>query len=305
MKIVSLATLICCFGLISETKGQKEYPPHIDGAKEVTYKTVDTTKLNLWIFNPEKHKSTDTAPAIVFFFGGGWSAGSPTQFVKHCEYLSARGMVAIVADYRVKRRHGVPAKDCVSDAKSAIRWVRENASEFGIDSNRIAAGGGSAGGHLAAACATLPRFDDENENKSISSKPNALVLFNPALVLAPIDGGEKLSNEKLAGLEKRMGTKPENMSPYHNVVGKLPPTIIFHGTGDKTVPFMSVELFTNRMHDFDNKCTLVAYQGEPHGFFNYGNKSNAVFVDTVHKMDEFLVSLGYLIAPPETVVSAN
>ncbi len=102
MKIVSLATLICCFGLISEAKGQKEYPPHIDGAKEVTYKTVDTTKLNLWIFNPEKHKSTDTAPAIVFFFGGGWSAGSPTQFVKHCEYLSARGMVAIVADYRVK-----------------------------------------------------------------------------------------------------------------------------------------------------------------------------------------------------------
>ena len=305
MKIVSLATLICCFGLISETKGQKEYPPHIDGAKEVTYKTVDTTKLNLWIFNPEKHKSTDTAPAIVFFFGGGWSAGSPTQFVKHCEYLSARGMVAIVADYRVKSRHGVPAKDCVSDAKSAIRWVRENASEFGIDSNRIAAGGGSAGGHLAAACATLPGFDDENENKSISSKPNALVLFNPALVLAPIDGGEKLSNEKLAGLEKRMGTKPENMSPYHNVVGKLPPTIIFHGTGDNTVPFMSVELFTKKMHDFDNKCTLVAYQGEPHGFFNYGNKSNAVFVDTVHKMDEFLVSLGYLTAPPETLVSAN
>ena len=305
MKIVSLATLICCFGLISEAKGQKEYPPHIDGAKEVTYKTVDTTKLNLWIFNPEKHKSTDTAPAIVFFFGGGWSAGSPTQFVKHCEYLSARGMVAIVADYRVKSRHGVPAKDCVSDAKSAIRWVRENASEFGIDSNRIAAGGGSAGGHLAAACATLPRFDDENENQSISSKPNALVLFNPALVLAPIDGGEKLSNEKLAGLEKRMGTKPENMSPYHNVVGKLPPTIIFHGTGDNTVPFMSVELFTKRMHDFDNKCTLVAYQGEPHGFFNYGNKSNAVFVDTVHKMDEFLVSLGYLTAPPETVVSGN
>ena len=291
--------------MVFEAKGQREYPPHFDVAEEVTYKTVNGTKLNLWIFAPEKHKSTDTKPAIVFFHGGSWKGGNPAQFEKHCEYLSARGMVAIVADYRVKSRHGVPAKDCVSDAKSAIRWVRENASEFGIDSNRIAAGGGSAGGHLAAACATLPRFDDENENKSISSKPNALVLFNPALVLAPIDGGEKLSKEKLAGLEKRMGTKPENMSPYHNVVGKLPPTIIFHGTGDKTVPFMSIELFTKRMHDFDNKCTLVAYQGEPHGFFNYGNKSNAVFVDTVHKMDEFLVSLGYLTAPPETVVSAN
>jgi acetyl esterase len=304
MKTLSLLSIICCFRLIFEAQGQREYPPHINGAEEITYKTVNGTKLNLWVFNPEKHKSTDNAPAIVFFFGGGWNSGSPTQFVKHCEYLSARGMVAIVADYRVKNRHGVPAKDCVSDAKSAIRWVRENASELGIDSNRIASGGGSAGGHLAAACATLPKFDDENENKSISSKPNALVLFNPGLIFAPIDG-EKKWNEKMAGLEKRLGTEPVNMSPYHNMVGKLPPTIIFHGTDDKSVPFITVELFTEKMHEFDNECTLVAYKGEGHGFFNYGRNSNAAFVDTVHKMDEFLVSLGYLKAPPESVVTTN
>lgn len=291
--------------MIFEAQGQREYPPHIDGAEEITYKTVDGTKLNLWVFNPEKHKSTDSAPAIVFFFGGGWNAGSPTQFVKHCEYLSARGMVAIVADYRVKTRHGVTAKFCVTDAKSAIRWVRENASEFGIDSNRIAAGGGSSGGHLAAACATLPKFDDENENKLISSKPNALVLFNPALIIPQTDYLKKKTNEKINGLEKRLGTEPVNMSPYHNIVGELPPTIIFHGTDDKGVPFITVELFTKKMHEFDNKCTLVAYQGEGHGFFNYGKKSNTLFVDTVHKMDEFLVSLGYLKAPPETVIFAN
>jgi acetyl esterase len=303
MKTISLVTLICCFSLIFDANGQGAYPPHIDGAEEITYKTDDGTKLNLWIFKPENHKLTDTAPAIVFFFGGGWNAGSPSQFVNHCEYLSARGMVAIVADYRVKSRHDVPVKECVSDAKSAIRWVREHASELGVDGNRIAAGGGSAGGHLAAACATLPKFDDENEDKSVSSKPNALVLFNPALVLAPTDDMEW--NREMSGLEKRMGTKPENISPFHNMVGKLPPTIIFHGTGDKTVPFISVEMFTKKMHELGNKCTLVAYQGSPHGFFNYGINSNAVFVDTVHKMDEFLVSLGYLKAPPETVVFTN
>jgi len=303
MKIISLATLVFCFSLIFDAKGQVAYPPNIEGAEEITYKTVDGTKLNLWIFKPINHKLTDTAPAIVFFFGGGWNAGTPSQFVNHCEYLSARGMVAIVADYRVKSRHDVPVKVCVSDAKSAIRWIRENASELGVDGNRIAAGGGSAGGHLAAACATLPLFDDENEDKSVSSKPNALVLFNPALVLAPTD--DKEWNIETSGLEKRMGTKPEDISPYHNMVGKLPPTIIFHGTADKTVPFISVELYTKKMHELGNKCTLVAYQGEPHGFFAYGKNSNAVFVDTVHKMDEFLVSLGYLKAPPETVVITN
>ncbi len=296
--------------MVFEAKGQEKYPPHIDGAEEITYKTIDETKLTLWIFTPEIHKSTDTKPAIVFFHGGSWKGGNPAQFEKHCEYLSARGMVAIVADYRVKNRHDVAAKVCVSDAKSAIRWIRENASELGVDRNRIAAGGGSAGGHLAAACATLPKFDDENENKSISSKPNALVLFNPALVLAPIDDGEIISDEILAGLEKRMGTKLVNISPYHNVVGKLPPTIIFHGTGDKAVPFKTIKLFTNRMHEFGNKCTLVAYQGKGHSFFNHSSfldvkDSNAAFVDTVHKMDWFLVSLGCLKAPPATVVSAN
>ena len=300
MKTIALITIICCFSLIFKAKGQREYPPNIGNAKEITYKTVDGVKLNLWIFTPEEHRSTDTKPAIVFFFGGGWNAGSPNQFVKHCEYLSARGMVAIVADYRVKSRHDVTAKFCVSDAKSAIRWVRKHASELGIDSNKVIAGGGSAGGHLAAACAILPKFDDENEDKLISSKPDALILFNPVLVLAPIDGLKKQTNEKLEDLKKRLGTKPEDMSPYHNIHGDLPPTIIFHGTGDKTVPFSTIELFTKRMHEFGNNCTLVAYQGEPHGFFNYGNKSNAPFVDTVHKMDEFLVSLGYLKAPPET-----
>jgi acetyl esterase len=129
-------------------------------------------------------------------------------------------------------------------------------------------------------------------NQSVQN-PNALVLFNPALVLAPTD--DKELNKEMSGLEKRMGTKPEDISPYHNMVGKLPPTIIFHGTADKTVPFISVELFTKKIHDLGNKCTLVAYQGEEHGFFNYGN-SNAIFIDTVHKMDEFLVSLGYLKA---------
>ncbi len=301
MKIVSLVTLICCFSLIFEVNGQRAYPPLIDGAKEITYKNVDGIKLNLWVFKPENHKLTDNAPAIVFFFGGGFTHGSPAQFVKHCEYLSARGMVAIVADYRVTSRHDIAWKDCVSDAKSAIRWVRENASELGVDGNRIAAGGGSSGGCLATACATLPKFDEENENKSISSIPSALVLFNPAM-LGPIDDSETEKNKER---EKKYGTKPVNMRPYHNVVGDLPPTIIFHGTDDKGVAFTDVELFTKRMHEFGNKCTLVGYKGELHGFFNYGNKSNALFVDTVHKMDEFLVSLGYLIGPPETVVSTN
>lgn len=285
-----------------ESLAQKEYPPNIEGAKEIVYKEIDRVTLKLWVFNPVKHQASDKKPAVVFFFGGGWNGGSPTQFIKHCEYLAARGMVGIVADYRVFSRHKVQANKCVSDAKSAIRWVRENAEELGIDPNRIAAGGGSAGGHLAAATATLPMFDEPTENASVSSKPNALALFNPALVLAPVDGLTQEERERFKGLEKRFGAAPESMSPYHNVVKGNPPTIIFHGTDDKTVAFTSAELFTEKMRTEGNRCVLVGYKGEAHGFFNYGKKSNANFIDTVNKMDAFFVSLGYLEAPPKIIV---
>lgn len=281
------------------TFGQNNYPPQIEGAKVVTYKSVDGTDLNLWIFNPSKHQSNDKKPAIVFFFGGGWNSGSPAQFVPNCEYLAARGMVAMVADYRVFSRNKVKANVCITDAKSAVRWIREHASELGIDPDKIAAGGGSAGGHLAAATAILPDFDNPSENLKISAVPNALILFNPALVLAPVDAQDGMNKRNLEKLEERFGAKPEAISPYHNLKTGLPPTIIFHGTGDNTVPFETVKLFTGKMKVLNNKCTLFAYKDEPHGFFNYGKDNNGAFIDTVNKMDQFLVSLGYLTSPPE------
>lgn len=303
MKYLFLITAILLFsGSTFQSFSQRAYPPVIEDAKEIVYKETDGVVLKLWIFNPVKHKAGDKKPAIVFFFGGGWNGGSPSQFVHQCEYLAARGMVAMVTDYRVFSRNQVRANKCVSDAKSAVRWVREHAEELGIDPNRIAAGGGSAGGHLAAATATLPMFDEQSEDTSVSSKPNALALFNPALVLAPLEYLPE-ETERFKNLEKRFGATPESMSPYHHVVKGLPPTIIFHGTGDTTVPYKSAELFAEKMRKQGNLCILVGYEGEPHGFFNYGKKNNGAFVDTVNKLDAFFVSLGYLEAPPKNIVS--
>ena len=273
------------------------YPPVFSGAQVVTYKTVGETKLALNIFNPEGHKVSDSRPAIVFFFGGGWTSGSPGQFEQQCRYLASRGLVAITADYRVASRHQVKAAQCVADAKSAIRYVRAHAKELGIDPKRIAAGGGSAGGHIAGCTGTLPGLDEPGEDKSVSSVPDAMVLFNPALTLAPVDGndfggfGARLPAEKL-------GAEPLAISPTHNVKAGAPPTIVFHGKADTTVPFATVEVFAAAMKKAGNRCEVAGFEGQQHGFFNFGRGDNAMFLETVKQADKFLASLGWLSGEP-------
>jgi acetyl esterase/lipase len=286
--LVSILVALACQACAEAAPfGGREYPPHMDGARVETYKTVGDTKLDLFIFAPARAAN---APAIVFFFGGGWSSGSPQQFEDQCRHLSKRGMVAITADYRVRTRQNAKPTQCVEDARSAIRWVRANADKLGVDPNRIAAGGGSAGGHLAACTAFITEFDAATEDKAVSATPNALVLFNPALVLAPIDGWTRDRNGPAKITEERMGTKPENISPGHHVTKNGPPTIIFHGRADTTVPFVTAEVFTAKMKAAGNRCELVGFDGQPHSFFN----REPFFTQTMKATDDFLVSLGWL-----------
>ncbi len=262
-----------------------------------TYKTIGDVKLDLTIQLPDGWKAEDKRPAIVFFFGGGWTGGSTRQFENQARYLASRGMVAMAADYRVASRHQVKAASCVADAKSAIRWVRANAAKLGIDPERIAAGGGSAGGHLAAAVATLPGLDDPADDKSVSCVPAALVLFNPALVLAPAEGADlKGFLEKVTA--ERFGCEPTEISPLHHVKAGTPPTIIFHGKADTTVPYSSVELFTARMVKAGNRCELVGAEGQQHGYFNFGKGGNEHAFATLTAADQFLASLGWLKGEP-------
>ncbi|MDZ4849518.1 MAG: alpha/beta hydrolase [Pirellulaceae bacterium] len=278
----------------TKTRTKADQDGSLDNAKVEVYKTIGEIELKMYIFNPEGHKESDRRPAIVFFFGGGWKNGSPKQFASQCEYLAKRGMVAMTAEYRVASTHNAKIIDCVADAKSAIRWARTHAQRLGIDSNKIAAGGGSAGGHLAACTGVVPGFEGPTDGTTVSSSPNAMVLFNPALVLANVDGEEPVSKEKLLELRERIGDENILVSPVHHVKPGLPPTIIFHGKADTTVPYRTVELFTDLMKKAGNRCELVGYENKAHGFFNAGREDNSGYQDTVAAMDKFLVSLGYL-----------
>ncbi|MEM7132363.1 MAG: alpha/beta hydrolase [Chloroflexota bacterium] len=271
------------------------YPPQLPDAICETYKSINGVALNIWRIEPEcrPHQQPALRPAILFFFGGGFRMGSPEQFASHARYLAKRGMVAMTADYRVADRHGVKGVACLKDAKSALQWVRANAERLGIDPLRIGASGGSAGGYLAAATAAIPGFEDETLSVEIRRPPDALILFNPGVVMAPIPDLQ-MTDERLATVAERMGAVPESISPYHHIMGNLPPTIIFHGQADTTIPYETVEAFTTKMHMLGNRCELVGYPGEEHGFFNIGRGDGSTYQDTVGRMDQFLTSLGWL-----------
>lgn len=265
----------------SEAKGQP-------APRETVYKKIGDVELKMHIYEPAGHNAKDKTPAIVFFFGGGWTGGSPRQFFPHCEYLASRGMVAMSAEYRIKSKHNTTPFECVKDGKSAVRWIRAHAAELGVDPKRVAAGGGSAGGHVAACTGVIDGLEEEGEDAKISARPDALALFNPVA-----------DTTRLAAAASKMGPEPEKISPAHHVDKGDPPTIIFHGTKDTTVPFENVERFAKRMKEAGNRCELVPYEGQGHGFFNYGRgKGNQNFIDTVGKMDAFLTSLGYLKGKP-------
>lgn len=252
--------------------------------REVEFKTTPQGVLKLHLFSPAGVKPADKRPAIVFFFGGGWKNGSFTQFVPQAEYFASRGLVCACADYRISSIHKTTPDRCVEDAKSAMRWVRGHAAELGVDPGKIIASGGSAGGHLAAATWLVPGFEAAEDDKTISCKPDALVLFNPALNLTNIGG---------AAIPDANGKNiAEEISPTLFLSKDTPPAILFFGTADKLGEH-GME-YASKAKELGVRAELWTADGMGHGFFN---KSPWTEV-TAKKADEFLISLGYLKGEP-------
>jgi acetyl esterase/lipase len=247
------------------------------------YKTIGETELRMHVFLPGDWQASDMRPALVFFFGGGWVGGNPSQFYPHCRHLANLGLVAIGAEYRIQSLHGTTPFEAVTDGKSAIRWLRANAAEWGVDPDRIASGGGSAGGHVAACTGVLPGLDDPADDLAVSCRPSAMVLFNPVV-----------DNSEAGYGAERLGERWQEISPLHAVKDQAPPAILFLGDQDNHVPVSTLEKFRDKIQAAGAHAELHVYEGQPHGFFNYGRSENRYYNETVAAMDKFLARLGYL-----------
>lgn len=251
----------------------------------VTYKKIDTVSLIMKVIYPPAFDKTKNYPGMVFF-SGKWE--HLKQFEPHAKYFSSRGIVCFLVqhyDNRDKKDFAIWSR--TANAKSSIRYIRDNAKHFHVDGDKIIATGGSSGGHLAAATALISCCDDPNDNLSISPKPNALVLFNPVLDVGPID----------PEIFEMLGEKYIEISPLQNIRKGAPPTIILHGKADQFIPVSEIQYYKQIMDAVGSRCHVVLYEDQRHGFFSH-SRGKKYYQETIFEVDKFLISLGYLNGEP-------
>jgi acetyl esterase/lipase len=229
-------------------------PTSISGAEMHVYRDLKPEPMRLFVFKPEGWSATDKRSAFVFFFGGGWSAGTPERSAGWAKAAAKWGMVGIAPDYRTRGRFGTSALEAVSDGRAAVRWLQDHANELGIDPARIIVGGSSAGGHLALWTAITKPPPGSKAEEGPTTKPAALVLVSAA------------SNTDYERFRNRMGDEPRLISPVHRLDEKMPPVIAFHGDSDTTVPLEHAQALRDTLIASGNECELTVAPGGIHTF---------------------------------------
>ncbi len=248
------------------------------------YKTTNGNTKEIEVFLPKNHEpAKSSVPGIIMFHGGGWVKGHREQFRYLCHYFSTRGIVAATVSYQFTTKEALksaastesPKRICITDAKSAIRWFKQNAKMLGIDPDKIITGGGSAGAHISLLATTTPGLDDPEDPLDYDTSVKGYLLFNPAL--------EVKDKEDPA------------VDFLQHLHADLPPAIIFYGDQDKwrKKRWQAAKAKMAAL-DLSESIDLLIAPGQGHGFFN-----DQPWTDiTLIAADKFLHKLGYLEGEP-------
>ena len=231
-------------------------PLTLPGAEPHVFHTTPQGEVRLHVFKPAGWRAADRRPAFVWFFGGGWTRGTPANAAGWAQAAAKWGMVVIAPDYRTHDRHGTPPQAAVADARAALRWVQDHAAELGVDTARIVVGGNSAGGHVALWTAIRHAPPGSDEKESPLAPPAALVLTSPVSDTSTANGYTPA----------RFGADALALSSVHQLDPKMPPLLLFHGDADTTVPQRQSLALRDKYAATGNACEFVSVPGGTHNF---------------------------------------
>jgi acetyl esterase/lipase len=230
-------------------------------------------ELKLDIYRPPAGV-TPKRMATIHFHGGGFTGGNKESLVERVKPFAALGYVAIAAQYRLAGQAGYPA--LVHDAKAAIRWVRANAAKLGIEPARIGVAGYSAGGYHAlftAGTGDRPEFEGTGGNAGVSTRVAVCLAYYPAT---------NVPGNMLPAGSDATAQKAANATTY--IAAGYPPTVIFHGMKDTTIPVESSKRLLQQFQDVQVPVELHAFEGVPHVF-----DSNPEFAVLAAQLADFFI----------------
>lgn len=257
--------------------------------KPYVYKTSAGVERKMEIYFPPDHTPTNTkVPGLILFHGGGWKGGTLAQFRHACSYFASRGLVCATAEYQMLSRTSIPQlpaepsykRVCVTDAKSAIRWFKQNAPTLGIDPSRLITGGGSAGAHISALATMNPGLNDPADPANIDTGVVAYLWFNPAFTAAD-------------------QSDPE-IDVLHHLNAKLPPTLVLFGEDDEWLPGWNAA--QSKWKSLGSRSIDLRFApAQKHGFFNIEPWKTTCLLAA----DEFLTKHGFLTGKPTLALSPD
>jgi len=285
----------------------------------VAYGTNDPSIQIIVPFLPSDRKQGERRPALVLIHGGAWHAPGASLFYPAAKYFASRGIPTFSIDYRgiQKETNGVGIPEIVADCRSAIRYLRTHAAEYGIDPDKIAVLGDSAGGHLAACLGTIPESQDYS---AVSSSANLMIPCNPIVEMGPGDGNTNSwfrLIQKGAAMEKKPTPESiiptaeqiavaKSVSPMAFVSVKSAPALVMHGQDDFVVSPEQSRKFAEALKSAGVSAELVLIPGARHAFIlpRYTASEQQV-VDTMITIDRFLSKNGYARGEPTLAVSST
>lgn len=300
--LFSVALLLASLPPLLAQQGRRaqplEPPPGIAVRKDLVYAAVAGRDLLLDVYAPEP-KPADPLPVVVWIHGGGWRNGSKNN-PRAAMTMLTRGYAVVSVGYRLSGESIFPA--AIADCKAAVRWVRANAKRYGVDPNRLAVWGSSAGGHLAALLGTSDQSNEWDRlhpvHADYSSKPNLVVnWYGPTDFLRMNDFEGRIDHDAPDSPESLFIGRPiqqypeasQRANPIRYVTADDPPMLLMHGEKDQSVPYNQSELLHVALEHAGVSSRLYMVRGGDHGFRDAVDDSRDDLTDMVADfLDEHL-----------------
>ena len=243
----------------------------LDAKLDVTYARCGDRTLEMDIYRPKR--AWGQLPAVLCIHGGGWANGNRTNHGRVAQALAARGYVAATISYRLSGEAPFPA--AIHDCKAAVRHLRANAKEYGIDSQHIGAIGLSAGGHLTALLATsngVKELEGQGGNPKFSSAIQAAVPMGAQTDLesqrtreiSKVEGRGQIWRQFLGGTQEDKLETYRLASPLRHLGKGDPPCAFISGENDD--PSTHADGFRKRMNELGIQSDLTIIKAAPHPF---------------------------------------